>query len=438
MVIETDLPAMPGCPLPRRETHVSTPVHLRLKGRIDTATERLALRAALTAAHLFGLGAGTHLRWRRGSKDPLVSLQAELQEAELRASVAWDVVEMLVARFGKLPEKRRPHFSPEERFRALEIKNLLGWSARETARWLLVCQNTILNWENASDPEARAVGSTVKPTPPIRRAHDVVQRVAQTMARLGFGGQDMVARVLARAGWKVSARSVARYRRTRLGPAAPPDEPARPSNPVVTRFVHHAWMLDVTRVKRLLGPDVFVAAVFEAHARVPLALRFFDAMPGARDMAALFRQTVKAFETPRYVITDLGGEFAGEAFRTAVTHLGTLHRFAAADSIKATARLERFWRSLKDSAGLRGLSLPLTITDLERRLETALLHYVCFRPHEGLGGATPLEVFLDCEPAHLRAVEPPRGGPGDPAIDVPFRFGFLDREERLPVLVPSS
>ena len=80
----------------------------------------------------------------------------------------------------------------------------------------------------------------------------------------------------------------------------------------------------------------------------------------------------------------------------------------------------------------------MTIAEVESRLETTLLHYVCFRPHEGLGGATPLEVFLDLEPAHLKAVEPPRGCPGDPTIDVPFRTAFLDSEGRLPVLVPAS
>lgn len=70
-----------------------------------------------------------------------------------------------------------------------------------------MCPNTILNWERHADPDARAVGFTVKPTPPIRRLADVVRNLAQTMARLGCGGQDMIAAILARAGWKLSARS---------------------------------------------------------------------------------------------------------------------------------------------------------------------------------------------------------------------------------------
>jgi hypothetical protein len=76
--------------------------------------------------------------------------------------------------------------SPQDRI--LEIRSLLGWNARETARAVLVCPNTILNWESAADPEKQTVGSTVQSTPPVRRAADVVRTLAQTMTRLGFGG----------------------------------------------------------------------------------------------------------------------------------------------------------------------------------------------------------------------------------------------------------
>ena len=85
---------------------------------MDSPTEkaqRTALRAALAAAHLLGLAIGTHLRLLRGLKDPLTELQARLEEAELRARLAWEATEILQCRF-------------------------------------LVCTNTILNWERVADP----------------------------------------------------------------------------------------------------------------------------------------------------------------------------------------------------------------------------------------------------------------------------------------------
>ena len=100
-----------------------------------------------------------------------------------------------------------------QRFRLLEIKNLVGWSAVQAARAFLVCPNTVLNWEHAADPDSKTVGSMLRPVPPVRRAADVVRATVRTMARLGFGGEDMVARVLARAGWLVSARAIRRYRK---------------------------------------------------------------------------------------------------------------------------------------------------------------------------------------------------------------------------------
>jgi hypothetical protein len=99
-------------------------------------------------------------------------------------------------------------------------------------------------------------------------------------------------------------------------------------------------------------------------------------------------------------------------FAKAVGRLGIRHRFASALNLYATARLERFWRTLKDTASLR-LHRPATIQDLERRLEIATGHYVLFRPHQGLCGATPAEAFLGAQPACGKALSPPRGRHGE-------------------------
>jgi hypothetical protein len=79
------------------------------------------------------------------------------------------------------------------------------------------------------------------------------------------------------------------------------------------------------------------------------------------------------------VITDPGGEFTAPLLKKAVARLGAQQRFASGKNLHATARLERFWRSLKESARFRRLMLPLTCADLD---------------DEGLGGATPAEVFV--------------------------------------------
>jgi transposase InsO family protein len=414
---------------------VSPPVRLRLRRPVQEPVLRRALRATLDTASLLGLALGVHLRQLRAESDPLISVLARLREAELRARLAWETVEILAARMDKIPERRRPFYTPSQRFRILEIKSLLGWNQGRAAQVFRVCSNTIANWEAHADPGARTVGSTVKPVPPVRRLADVVRSTIEAMGRLGFGGDDLTALTLARAGWRLSARSVSRIRRERpRQPLPSPPTPTKRPRPVVARFVNHVWMMDVTVIRTFLGGEVHLASVFDAFSRVPLALQSFDRQPGARAMARLLKTAVRAFGPPKYLITDLGSEFIGNVFRKATARRGIVQRFASRENHHATARLERYWRTLKDTASLR-LQAPLTLQDLERRLETALAHYLCHRPHQGLDGATPAEAFLGMQPAHLRAASPPRGSPGEGSDRPPFTIDFLDPNRRaLPIL----
>lgn len=184
-------------------------------------------------------------------------------------------------------------------------------------------------------------------------------------------------------------------------------------------------MMDATQIQTFLGGELHLAGAFDAFSRAPLALQIFERRPRASDMARLFKKAVRIFGKPRYLITDLGSEFTGKIFRKTVARLSSVQRFASKENLYATARLERFWRTLKDTTSLR-LQPPLTIEDLERRLETALTHYLCFRPHQGLQGATPVEAFLGLEPAWKRAASPPRGRQGEGIVETPFMVGFLD------------
>ncbi|MGE0455589.1 MAG: DDE-type integrase/transposase/recombinase [Vicinamibacteria bacterium] len=415
-------------------------IALRLRRRRTPARadEQVALRATLDATHLLGLAAGAHLRELRASDDPLMLAKARCDEATLKARIAWQIVEILASRVGKIPERQRPYYSPAQRFAILEIRSLLGWSREQAAGVFLVCPNTVSNWEQAADPETRTVGVTVAPVPPIRRFQDSVRRLVQLMARARIGGEDMIAAVLARAGWRLSARSVRRMARERTVLAAVgPERAAKPPRPVVARFVHHVWMLDVTTIQTFLGGEVQLAGVLDAFSRAPLVLQAFDQRPRAADTARLLRRAAAAFGSPKYVITDLGGEFVGRVFRRAVARLGAVQRFASRENLYATARLERFWRTLKDTASLR-LRRPLTIRDLERRLESALAHYLVLRPHQGLDGSTPAKAFLGLKPARESATAPPRGRPGEGALDRPVAIAFLDPPGRaFPYLVAA-
>jgi hypothetical protein len=81
---------------------------------------------------------------------------------------------------------------------------------------------------------------------------------------------------------------------------------------------------------------------------------------------------------------------------------------------------------------------PLVLEDIERRLRLSLTYYAFFRPHQGLGGATPTEVYHRVPPAHLTAVQIPRGQLGEPSDDMRLEIAFFDKEKTLPVLIPKA
>jgi hypothetical protein len=101
------------------------------------------------------------------------------------------------------------------------------------------------------------------------------------------------------------------------------------------------------------------------------------------------------------------------------------------------ALIERLWRTLKDTFGLR-LLRPMVAEDLMEKIELGLVHYAHFRPHQALGGATPAEIYFGRTPSHLSAIPPPRGRPGEGPLGLPFRVAYLDAERLLPVLVQQA
>ena len=124
-------------------------------------------------------------------------------------------------------------------------------------------------------------------------------------------------------------------------------------------------------------------------------------------------------------------------FRRRLERLGVKQRFGAIGRKGSIALIERLWRTLTDTLGLR-LLRPLVAEDLTVTVEMGLLHYSHFRPHQALGGATPAEVHFGRTPSHLSAIPPPRGRPREGRRDSPFRVEYLDAERLLPVLVPRA
>jgi transposase InsO family protein len=346
---------------------------------------------------------------------------------------------ILGARWDKVPERHRPHYVPEQRFRILRIRSFLGLSQRETAEMFRVSVETIARWEmEATSADGEAPRPLVAPNPPVQRFADVVRALVKTMELAGFGGNDLIARTLARAGWKLSARTVGRIRKERWPLPRAPEAASTVPRTVRAKRPNHVWMVDLTDVKGLFGLVTFkVAVVFDAFSRMPLSARIFSKEASAVEIARFVSRTARRHGRPAHFVSDRARCFTGEIFRRKLLLLGVKQRFGAVGKKGSIALIERLWRTLKDTLGLR-LMGPLAAQDLAEKIELGLLHYAHFRPHQALAGATPSEIYFGRTPSHLSAIPPPRGRPDEGPMDLPFWVDYLDAERLLPVLVRKA
>jgi putative transposase len=211
-------------------------------------------------------------------------------------------------------------------------------------------------------------------------------------------------------------------------------------NVVLVKYPNHIWMADLTEIRSFLGLiRLKLAAVIDVFSRMPLAYAVFLSEPSAEQMLDVLDQAMRVHGRPRHFVSDQGSQFTAGILKETLEALSIRQRFGAIGQYGSIAIMERFWRTLKLLLDIK-LFPPLSKPQLETRVELALAYYAVYRPHQGLDGATPAEVYLNLEPAAHRAVRPPRMHQRDPtAVEgFPFEVVYLDPERRLPILIRTD
>ncbi len=165
--------------------------------------------------------------------------------------------------------------------------------------------------------------------------------------------------------------------------------------------------------------------------------RLFDSEPSAEEMASVLDEAVA--RARRYhpdlslqrFVTDKGACFTASEFQETVARHGIKARFGAVGRHGSVAFIERLWWGLKDLLYLR-LDRRLLREDPEPRIGLGLFYYSVLKLHQGLGGATPAQIYFQKEPARLSTVPPPREI--DPMPPPALVIRHLDAARRLPVL----
>jgi putative transposase len=183
-------------------------------------------------------------------------------------------------------------------------------------------------------------------------------------------------------------------------------------------------------------------------------LAVFAQPPTAKQMRDMLSRIVSRLgKAPRHLITDQGKQFSGEVFSDWCRQRGIRQRFGAVGMHGSIAVIERMIRIVKQEC-MRALPvISLRRRSVQRELQLFLDWYHADRPHTGLEGATPDEVYYRTRPAcHRPRFEPrpgwPRASPcakprvlvkGQPGAKLELRVEFRSSRRHLPqVLVTRA
>ncbi len=383
---------------------------------------------------------------------------ARIEELERRLLLCQRWLTLYISHFERTGRIRRFEWSGEARVEILRLKAAERLSATETARRSNVDPSTVYRWEGVlrADPTATRIGSLMKPVPPIRRIADGVRRVVKELDGLNLLGARSLAHHVARAAIRISPTTVRRIRREPIAPKTPAPSPPSVTGssrrkhvdrPIRARRPRHIYMLDLTSVGGWLRIfDFKIAMVLDAYSRFPVAAQVFVKEPSAVEIRELLRRAFDRHGPPDILVTDHGSAFTATRLRSFLRRRNVAHRLGAVGHSGSIAIIERSWRTLK--ALLCGQSLrtarrllpfrPLVAVDLRRRLEVVLTYYATHRPHQGLHGATPAEVFFQQPPASLAARPAARGLSGQESTALPVAIRFADDAETLPYLARAA
>ncbi len=130
----------------------------------------------------------------RSSGDLTARRFAALEERSFQLPLALSAAHVLAERWRKVPERKRPHYLPEQRFEILRVKAALVLTAGETARLFAISAGTVHRWEaelreaQAIDRDVSSIGCKIEAVPPVRRYADVVRALVLSLAaQLAFG-----------------------------------------------------------------------------------------------------------------------------------------------------------------------------------------------------------------------------------------------------------
>jgi putative transposase len=264
-------------------------------------------------------------------------------------------------------------------------------------------------------------GALLETPEPVNRLPDFVRYIVKRLKLLcPTMGKKRIAQTLARAGLALGVSTVGRILKEHDTERPEPDEnvaaeglvDSEAGKPVEARKPHDVWQVDLTVVPTAAGfwtawfpftaeqiwPYAWwVACVVDHYSRCVMGFAVFWKEPKSIDIRRfLGGVAAKAGASPRYIVSDKGRQFDCVDFRAWCERRKISPRYASTGSLRATAVVERFVRSLKDE-WLRRIQVPFRRDAMQRELAWYKRWFEEHRPHQALEGRTPREVYAGFE-----------------------------------------
>jgi transposase InsO family protein len=402
--------------------------------------------------------------WAADGVNQRVQLKAEIDRLSQEIALLREEIRIKDARLARINPHRRPHYATTERMAILELRAARHWCLEATARVFLITAATVRSWMKRVDEEGR--DALVQLGEPVNRFPDFVRYVVQRLKVLcPTMGKVKIAQTLARAGLHLGATTVGRILKEQPAPIPEPTEkPGAVGRVVTSKYPNHVWNVDLTTVPSGAGfwcswlpfalPQRWpfcwwVAVVIDHYSRRVMGTTVFNAEPSAVAIRAFLGRTIAARGVkPKHLICDKGSQFwPCKDFKNWCDHKNIKPRFGAVGKHGSLAIVERFILTMKQVLAQLPL-IPLRRKPFRHELAMITEWYNEQRPHMGLAGKTPNEVFENCFPAHRKPrIEPrarwPRGSPcakpqtlvaGKPGQRFDMTVRFHAKRRHLPIV----
>ena len=378
-------------------------------------------------------------------------LRVQLEQTATEIALLREELGIKDGRWERSRSRRRPHYTPVQRMRILQLRAARGWTLEKTARVFLLDLHTLNNWTRRIDEHGER--ELIRTVEPVNRYPDFVRNLVRQFKRLFPAlGFKKIAQILGRLGLVLSKSTV---RRMTIEPHEPAPKEAKRGvrRRAVARRPGDVWHLDLTALPLGMGFSVpwfpsslpqrwpfcwWIAVVVDQCSRSFVGWAVFFKLPTAQQMRSFLDRTVrKQGSAPRCIVTDRARQFTSRAFRRWCKRREIRIRFGFLGEPNSIPIIERFIRSMKQECFLP-LIIPVTIGAIREELRCYAIWYNDHRPHTKLAGRTPRDA-TDGRSRRRRRIDPrvrwphrPQGArPGERvALDVSYVAG----RKHLPVI----